>query len=497
MARKFLLAILLALAPLAALATPNFRDGNDLWIVPEESGWGLNLFHQGEMLFASLFVYGPDGRARWYTASSLMGGYATDRPIVYSGPLYESTGPAFGAPFDPSRVTRRQVGTMSVELGSQKLATDTRIRNYAIVNYTVDGVQVSKVAYPFSFVPMGLTGNYTGYVGATATNFGVELNNGSFSMTTITPGGSCNYSGRQEPDGSLFHVEGTYTCSNAESGSFTMTNVDVTRHGFTATSSRGDMVAQRVSNGIRGDGYNTDLWWVAAENGWGLNIIEQGDILFGTLFVYDASGQPRWYSASDLVYEQCAPPDSASDCIGRYRGALYESTGPYFGTSFNAAAVNRRQVGTMTFDTYGSSANLTYTVDGVTVTKSPLVRAAFRTNPLAGNYLGHILPLNGQSDRGMQTGPMTIAISESGSGITITMQGNKGTCTLRGTRNQYGRMVAAAGPYDCGAAPFGQLLLYDVYVTWSGFTAAVDFGTDPGVNLFYPVGRIEAIRTGH
>jgi hypothetical protein len=484
------IATLLSLAMTAAWATPNFHDGNDLWIVPEESGWGLNLFHQGEMLFGSLFVYGPDGRARWYTASSLMGGFATDRPAVFSGPLYESTGPAIGTPFDPARVTRRQVGTMSVELGSQKLATDTRFRNYAIVNYSIDGVQVSKVAYPFSFVAMGLTGNYTGYVGATATNFGVVLNNGSFSMTTITPAGSCNYSGRQEPDGSLFHVEGTYACSNGDSGSFTMTNVDVTRHGFTATSSRGDMVAQRVSNAIRGDGYATDLWWVPAESGWGLNLIEQGDILFGTLFVYDAAGQPHWYSASELAYGQCAPPDAASDCYARYTGAIYESTGPYFGTSFNASAVNRRQVGSMKLDMYGNNtAYLDYTIDGITVTRKALSRAAFRTNSLAGTYVGHMLALFNSNDRGVQLGAMTIDVAESGDAITVTMRGTRGTCTMRGTRTQYGRQVMALGAYDCGGAAIGQLQLADLYPTWSGFTGSVSLDG-------YPIGRIEGVRTG-
>src|SRR5438270_8364175 len=109
--RKHLAALLLPIASLAAHATPQQHDANDLWIVPEESGWGLNLFHQGDTLFGSLFVYGPDGRARWYTASSMAGddgGTLHDHPVIYSGPLYESTGPGIGTPFDPSRVTRRQ-----------------------------------------------------------------------------------------------------------------------------------------------------------------------------------------------------------------------------------------------------------------------------------------------------------------------------------------------------------------------------------------------------
>jgi hypothetical protein len=492
-------AVALWLAAGIAHATPHFHDGNDLWIVPGESGWGLNLFHQGDTLFASLFVYGVDGKARWYTASSLVGtdgGPLHDRPAVYTGALHESTGPAIGTAFDPSRVTRRQVGTLSVELGRQKLSTDTQIRNYAYVRYDIDGVQVTKQAFPFSFVAMGLTGNYTGYVGNAEQNFGVVLNNGSFSMTTVTSGASCNYTGRQEPDGSLFHVEGSYTCSNLQSGAFTMTDIDVTRHGFTAKSSLGDMAAQRVSSSIRGDGYTTDLWWNSSESGWGLNIVEQGDTLFGTLFVYDAEGKPRWYSASNLAYEQCAPPDAGSDCYGRYRGALFESTGPYFGTAFNPAAVTRRQVGTMSIDFFGNdTAYVDYSIDGVTVTRKPLSRAAFRTNSLAGGYAGHILALGGNSDRGMQVGAMTIDIAESGEAITVTMRGSKGTCTMRGRRFQYGRQVLAVGPYDCGGAPFGQLSLDDVHVTWSGLTGSVSFGTTPGVNAFYPIGRIEAVRT--
>src|SRR5437868_6059658 len=165
---RFLLVLVTAVFAFNARATPHFHDGNDLWVVPGEAGWGLNLFHQGDTLFASLFVYGPDGKARWYTGSSLVGddgGPLHDRPAVYSGALYESTGPSFAGAFDPARVTRRQVGTMSIELGREKFAATMPIRNYAYVSYTVDGVSVTmKKLYPFSFVALGLTGTYTGYL---------------------------------------------------------------------------------------------------------------------------------------------------------------------------------------------------------------------------------------------------------------------------------------------------------------------------------------------
>ena len=504
--RKLFIAALLC-AALPCLATPQARDGNDLWIIPEESGWGANIFHQGNTLFVSLFVYGPDGRARWYTASDLVGTEAPlgDRPTIYGGPLYESTGPAFSGPFDPARVTRRQVGMMNVEFGSETYTTGVP-RRYAMLYYEVDGVQVRKQAYAFSFGAIGLTGSYTGFVsnanGAREElTMNVTLNDRAFTMTTSGPTGTCTYTGQKIPQGSVFDVQGTYACGNAASRPFFLTGVDVTRHGFTAAFyadglAWSNMAGERMSSAIRGDGYSTDLWFPPNESGWGLNIIEQGDTLFGTMFVYDSAGQPRWYSASNLTYEQCAPPDSGSDCWGRYRGALVESTGPYFGTTFNASAVQRRIVGTMTMDFFGNdTAYLDYSIDGATVTRKQVRRYAFRANSLAGTYAGHILAMSGNSDRGMQTGPMTIEVSESGTAITMTMRGNKGTCTMRGTRFQYGRQVLASGPYDCGGAAFGQMSIMDVYVTSKGFTGRVDFGTQPGVNEFYPIGRIEAART--
>src|SRR6186713_2151075 len=119
-ARVLIAAAILSFAAPAAFATPQLRYGTGLWINPDESGWGLNLFHQGDTLFGALFVYGTDGRPRWYVASSLVSGDdgpLHDRPASYFGALYEATGPGFAGAFDPTRVTRRQVGNMKVDLG--------------------------------------------------------------------------------------------------------------------------------------------------------------------------------------------------------------------------------------------------------------------------------------------------------------------------------------------------------------------------------------------
>ena len=503
---RLLFTLAIFAAALVARATPQLHDANDLWVDPNELGWGLNVFHQGDTLFASLFVYGPDGKPRWYTGSSLVGddgGPLHDRPSTYSGPLYESTGPWFGqTSFDPAKVTRRQVGKMSMEIGNDAGG------NYLLLFYDVDGVKVEfRKLRRFTFGNMGLTGTYTGYQAnpqkADDVNANITLNGSSFNMTTQgSLSGSCNYSGTRRQDGSLSNISGNFACNDGRSGPFFMAAVDVTRHGFTSsfsgnlvTANFTSMVAQRTSSNIRGDGHNTNLWLIRNESGWGFNIIEQGDTLFGTLFVYDAEGKPHWYSASNLTYELCAPPDAASDCIGRYRGALVESTGPYFGTSFNAAAVQRRQVGTVTFDVYGLSetANLTYSIDGVTVTNKQSLRPfAFQNNSLAGSYVGHMTALNGNSDRGVQLGAMTIDITDSslsvGNSVVVTMRGSGRTCSMQGNRTQLGRQVWASGPYTCGGGSLGTLLLEDVYVTWDGFTGS--FSLDG-----HPVGRIDATRT--
>ena len=69
--KKFLAALVLALALPVHAANPFGTDFSDLWFNPAESGWGVNLNHQMDVIFATLFVYGPDGKAKWYVASDL------------------------------------------------------------------------------------------------------------------------------------------------------------------------------------------------------------------------------------------------------------------------------------------------------------------------------------------------------------------------------------------------------------------------------------------
>jgi len=105
-----------------------------------------------------------------------------------------------------------------------------------------------------------------------------------------------------------------------------------------------------------------DLWFNPGEPGWGVNIAHQGDIFFATLFTYDASGNGMW-----LVM-----PSGQKTSVGAYSGQLFRTRGPAFNASPWVLPPNPNElVGNMTFSfTDGNTGTLTYTVNGVSVTKS-------------------------------------------------------------------------------------------------------------------------------
>jgi hypothetical protein len=103
------------------------------WGGERESGWGVNVTHQGAVLFATWFTYDADGSGMWLVMSN----GALTSPGNYSGTLYSTTGPAFNAaPFTsigPSNYT--EVGTLSLAFADANSGT---------MRYTVNGVTRSK-----------------------------------------------------------------------------------------------------------------------------------------------------------------------------------------------------------------------------------------------------------------------------------------------------------------------------------------------------------------
>lgn len=239
-----------------------------LWWDSSESGWGLNLNHQGGIIFGSLFTYDDDGSPMWLVMSR----GERQSEGVYSGPLHRTSGPPFNA--NPWRaVSATEVGTMRLTFFGPNAAT---------LVYSVNGRTVTK--------------------SVTRQNF------------------------KTPPVCSWSHFDRSFE-SNVQ-----------------------------------------DLWWNAAESGWGVNFVHQGSTVFATLFTYGPDGRGLW-----LVM-----PEGTIDANDRFTGPLYRTRGPRFDAS-PWSAITFTQVGTMTGSfADGNAATLTYSIDGVSVTKS-ITRQVFST----------------------------------------------------------------------------------------------------------------------
>jgi len=114
------------------------------WAAPagSESGWGVNLAHEGDTIFATWFTYASDRSPMWLVTTA-----SKTAPGAYSGTLYQTTGPAFNAlPFDPSAVVATAVGSASFTF------TDGDDGTFA---YTVNGETQQKAITRQVFVSPG------------------------------------------------------------------------------------------------------------------------------------------------------------------------------------------------------------------------------------------------------------------------------------------------------------------------------------------------------
>jgi hypothetical protein len=95
----------------------NTFNFTDMWWNPAESGWGVNISHQGDIIFATLFTYDQNGRDLWLAMSNgpLQPGGTTS--VSYQGTLYRTTGAPFNAvPFPPNTAANATaVGNMRFE----------------------------------------------------------------------------------------------------------------------------------------------------------------------------------------------------------------------------------------------------------------------------------------------------------------------------------------------------------------------------------------------
>lgn len=229
-----------------AAATTIGVDYTDQWWNASESGWGVNAIQQADTIFTTLFVYGVDGTPRWYVGTLRPSG-----STAYTGPLYRTTGPYFGSStFNPASVGVTQVGNMTFNFASPYSGT---------LQYTVDGVLVTKAITRQSFANNNLQGNYLG--GLTAMGSGcVNSPNGPILIhdtLTVTQTGQqlsmvvnffqsgtgtnsrCTFQGTLTTQGRVGNMtNGTWACtfgtSPGNQGTFQLDMVDASQNGFNA-----------------------------------------------------------------------------------------------------------------------------------------------------------------------------------------------------------------------------------------------------------------------
>jgi hypothetical protein len=213
---------------------------SDIWWNPNESGWGVTVNQQQDVLFLTFFLYRSDGSPYWVSGALSRAGTNTVAPFAFSGALYESRGPSFAGTFDPSLVSYRPVGT----------ATFTALLiNSATLVYSIDGVTVTKALQRQTFRYLDFSGLYNGTLAYAASECPTPSQNGQGSgesgqMTILqngssfrillqpSSGGSCVFVGTYTQTGAIGSVTGTVQCSGNPQGTFTLDGLQWTLFGM-------------------------------------------------------------------------------------------------------------------------------------------------------------------------------------------------------------------------------------------------------------------------
>ena len=241
--RKFFLCRLLIVSFASVLllsgidhAVAKTTDESDLWWIPTESGWGIQFVEEENTIFATMFVYGPDGKPTWYVAT--LGHAGT---LFWTGTLYATTGPWLGAAvFDPSMVTATAVGNMSLSVP---------LVNQATLTYSVNGVQVVKVIQRQTLVSLDFNGQYSGTLSQTGTglvcnasasnpaapaSIAISQTGSAVTLTVQTGADTCSFPGAFSQGGHFGRVAGAYTCASGDAGTFTIFEMAVSYYDFRA-----------------------------------------------------------------------------------------------------------------------------------------------------------------------------------------------------------------------------------------------------------------------
>ena len=222
MSRWKLILSALAMVMTTSAFTPIAHANNyqDLWWNPNESGWGINISQQGDVMFATWFIYGAGNQPTWVFLSRADRSGATGN--TFAGEIFQAVGTPFAVvPFAPLRgedVTK--VGTATLVFSDARTGT---------LAYSINGAQVVKQITRQVIGFYNVTGTYFGGLKregsgcVSAALNGSVLNLATYSVNhsvatgsiTITEvgGTQCNFSGNTQVFGSILEGNGNFTCA--------------------------------------------------------------------------------------------------------------------------------------------------------------------------------------------------------------------------------------------------------------------------------------------
>jgi hypothetical protein len=186
-------------------------------------------------------------------------------------------------------------------------------------------------------------------------------------------------------------------------------------------------------------------WWNEQQAGHGLNVGQQGNVLFVAWFTYDTAGAGMWLTMSGTLSNNAVS------------GSWYRTTGPQLGTPFDPTKVVLTPVGTGTL-TFSNlhEATLAWTALGQSGTIA-LKRTTWSSviRPLSGVHKGRMhLQVTGCPGGVTLNLPMNSTYTVAGDAITIVDDHKEtGTrvCTMTGTLVPSGSYYSISGTYSCVA----------------------------------------------
>jgi hypothetical protein len=189
----------------------------------------------------------------------------------------------------------------------------------------------------------------------------------------------------------------------------------------------------------------TDIWYLPAENGWGVNVVQSDNFLFITFFIYGADGKPTWYTGQVTL-----------DASGNYNGTLYATTGTYFILPWVGSSVVATPVGTVSFQPTGpSTAKLIYIVNGIGTVTKLIQRQTLTPITIGGVYIGGQRGVYSGCSNGSSNGSYTdffnLQVTQTtNQSVTFAFTYTSLSCTLSGTLVQLGQLYSVTNAaYQC------------------------------------------------